>query len=173
MEAFEDEIQSLPLRKKEIWDQKQQMEGIGCSLPLLTERVTKLEENLGGMYQKVLDMEDYLKTLGELEKQSLQNMEMQLNLSTVMDKMEHDNMALKVKVKELEDQSERDKAKEHYYYKDKTKNQELVNAKNSEPHRWEAGQGSFQDWRSLVEDHAERTQKGYKQTLRNIRQYKK
>ena len=85
VEAFDEEIQSLPLLKKEVRDQKQQMEGIGCSLPLLTERVTKLEENLGGMYQKVLDMEDYLKTLGKLEKQSLQYTEMQLKLSTVMD----------------------------------------------------------------------------------------
>ena len=89
---------------------------------------------------------------------------MQLKLSTVMDKMEHDNMALKVKIKELEDQSEKDRAKEHYYYKDKNKDKEVVDAKNSEPHKWEAGQGSFQDWRSLVEDHAERTQQGYKQT---------
>ena len=127
MEAFEEDIQKLPLVHKELKDQKQQMEGIGDSLPLLIERVTNLEENLGGMYQKVKEMEEYMKTIGELKKQSLQNMEMQLKISTVMDKMEHDNMTLKVKIKELEDQSERDKAKEHHY-KDRSKEKELVNA---------------------------------------------
>ena len=179
MEAFEEDIQKLPLVNKELKDQKQQMEGIGDSLPLLIERVTNLEENLGGMYQKVKKLEEYMRTIEELEKQSLQNMEMQLKISTVMDKMEHDNMTLKEKIKELEDQSEKDKQQQQQqqtkenYYKDRNKEKELVNAKNSEPHKWEAGQGTFQDWRSLVEDHAERTQKGYKQTLRNIRQHKK
>ena len=110
VEAFDEDIQSLPLLKMEIKDQKQQIEGIGCSLPLLTERVARLEENLGGMYQKAMDVEEYLKTIGKLEKQTLQNMEMQLKLSTVMEKLEHGNMALKVKIKELEGQSEIDKA---------------------------------------------------------------
>ena len=58
VEAFEEDFQALPLLKKDLRDQKQQMEGIGCSLPLLTERVTKVEENLSGMYQKVMDMEE-------------------------------------------------------------------------------------------------------------------
>ena len=124
----------------------------------------------------MLDIEEYLKIIGKLEAQSLEHMEVQLKLTTVMDKMEHDNNALKTKIKELEDQNEQNKenqGKENYHFKDKTKEKELVNAKNSEPHKWEAGQGTFQDWRSLVEDHAERTSKGYKQTLRNIRQHKK
>ena len=72
IEAFDEEIQRLPVLNKEVKDQKQQMEGIGCFLPLLTERVTRLEENLGGMYQNAMDLEEYLKTIGKLEKQSLQ-----------------------------------------------------------------------------------------------------
>ena len=37
MEAFEEDIQKLPLVNKELKDQKQQMEGIGDSLPVLRE----------------------------------------------------------------------------------------------------------------------------------------
>ena len=49
VEAFEEDIQKLPMMNKGLKYKKQQMGGIGCSLPLLTDRVTKLEENLGGL----------------------------------------------------------------------------------------------------------------------------
>ena len=165
LEAFDDEIYNLPLLNKEVKDQK--------------DKNTKLEENIGGLYQKILDVEEYMKIIEKLETQSLKNMEMQLKLSTVMDKMEYNNQAMEIKIKELEDKEQRNsqemgnQRRTPPYFTDKNKERELVNSKNSEPHRWEAGQGTFQDWRSLVEDHAERTQKGYKQTLRNIRQHKK
>ena len=63
MEAFDQEIPRPPLMNKEVKEQKLQLEAIGCSLPLLTDRVTRAEENLGGVYQKVLDMDDYMKTI--------------------------------------------------------------------------------------------------------------
>ena len=146
MEAFDQEICRLPLLNKEVKDQK--------------DRTIKVEENIGGLYQKVLDMEEYLKIIGKLEAQSLEHMEVQLRLTTVMDKLEHDNNTLKTKIKELEDQIEQSKENqgaENYHFKGKTGEKELVNTKNSEPHKWEAGQGTSQDWRSLVDDHAERT----------------
>ena len=78
IEAFEEDFRRLPMMNNEQKYQKQQMEGILCSLPLLTDRVTKLEENLGGLYQTFMDMEEHMKAIGELEKQSLQKLEMQL-----------------------------------------------------------------------------------------------
>ena len=39
----------------------------------------------------------------KLEAQSLQNIEMQLNISTIMDRVEHDNNAMVIHVKELEE----------------------------------------------------------------------
>ena len=54
-EAFELDTQRRPLMNKGLMGQKQQMKGIGCYLPLLADRVTKIEENLGGLCQKFMD----------------------------------------------------------------------------------------------------------------------
>ena len=93
IEAFDQEIHKLPLMNKEAKEQK--------------ERTTKVEENLGRVDQKVIDMEDYIKIIEKLETQSLQNMEMQLNLSTVVGKMEHSNQGMDVNIKGLEDKEQR------------------------------------------------------------------
>ena len=71
LEAFDQEIYNLPLLNKEVKDQK--------------DRTIKVEENIGGLYQKVLDIEEYLKIIGKLEAQSLEHMEVQLRLASVMD----------------------------------------------------------------------------------------
>lgn len=91
IDAFDQDVCGLPLLIKEVKEQKPQLDAIGCSLPLLTDRVTKAEGDFGGVYQKVLDMEDYLKLVDKLEAQSLQNMEMQLKLGAVMGNMGHHN----------------------------------------------------------------------------------
>ena len=88
--------------------------------------------------------------------------------SITRNKLEHSNILLEVRIQELEEQNQQgpeNPGKAYYHSTDKAKGSELVNAKNSEPHKWEPGKGTFQEWRSLVEDHAERTHRGYKQTL--------
>ena len=52
----------------------------------------------------------------------------------------------------------------------KQRSLELVNVKNSEPPVLDTVQVKFTEWRSLVEDHAERIQAGYKAALRKIRE---
>ena len=75
--AFDQDIASLPVLIKEMKWKIQQgeearatFEAIGLSLPLVTERVTKAEENMGDMCQKVMILEEKLETMnkGNLEK---------------------------------------------------------------------------------------------------------
>ena len=69
LEAFDQEITSLPIIIKEMKEKKQQgeedrqkFEAIGLSLPLLTERVTKTEESIAHMYQKFMGIEESVET---------------------------------------------------------------------------------------------------------------
>ena len=46
---------------KELEDKLDQVEAMNISMPILADRITKAEGNMGGIYHRMLDMEEYMK----------------------------------------------------------------------------------------------------------------
>ena len=58
-------LESQALSKKEIEDKFNQIEAMNISVPILAERTNRAEENLGGIYQKILNMEEKVETINK------------------------------------------------------------------------------------------------------------
>jgi len=100
------------------------------------EKLTKADEHMGCLYQKVTNLEE------KLESTKKEHLEKKLANGITKDRLEHSNMLLEVCIQELEEQNQQgpeSPGKAYYHNTDEAKGSELLNAKNSEPHKWEPG----------------------------------